>query len=51
MGRYVCAIVVELLRLTSAKNTLLSLVIQGFLSFGIFGLDRHLIILPFKKRY
>uniref|UniRef100_A0A4W6BVF2 G protein-coupled receptor 155 n=1 Tax=Lates calcarifer TaxID=8187 RepID=A0A4W6BVF2_LATCA len=23
---------------------------QGFLSFGIFGLDRHLIILPFKKR-
>uniref|UniRef100_A0A4W6BV62 G protein-coupled receptor 155 n=1 Tax=Lates calcarifer TaxID=8187 RepID=A0A4W6BV62_LATCA len=22
---------------------------QGFLSFGIFGLDRHLIILPFKK--
>uniref|UniRef100_A0A3Q2CHG1 DEP domain-containing protein n=2 Tax=Cyprinodon variegatus TaxID=28743 RepID=A0A3Q2CHG1_CYPVA len=24
---------------------------QGFLSFGIFGLDRHLIILPFKKRF
>uniref|UniRef100_A0A8K9URH2 G protein-coupled receptor 155 n=1 Tax=Oncorhynchus mykiss TaxID=8022 RepID=A0A8K9URH2_ONCMY len=23
---------------------------QGFISFGIFGLDRHLIILPFKKR-
>ncbi|XP_029377544.1 integral membrane protein GPR155 isoform X2 [Echeneis naucrates] len=23
---------------------------QGFLSFGVFGLDRHLIILPFKKR-
>lgn len=23
---------------------------QGFLSFGIFGLDKHLIILPFKKR-
>ncbi|XP_061915460.1 lysosomal cholesterol signaling protein-like isoform X1 [Entelurus aequoreus] len=23
---------------------------QGFLSFGIFGLDHHLIILPFKKR-
>ncbi|KAF3707975.1 Integral membrane protein GPR155 G-protein coupled receptor PGR22 [Channa argus] len=23
---------------------------QGFLSFGIFGLDRHLIILPFKNR-
>uniref|UniRef100_A0A3Q2Y5B1 G protein-coupled receptor 155b n=1 Tax=Hippocampus comes TaxID=109280 RepID=A0A3Q2Y5B1_HIPCM len=23
---------------------------QGFLSFGIFGLDRHLILLPFKKR-
>ncbi|TMS04866.1 Integral membrane protein GPR155 [Larimichthys crocea] len=23
---------------------------QGFLSFGIFGLDRHLIIVPFKKR-
>uniref|UniRef100_G3PDX8 G protein-coupled receptor 155b n=1 Tax=Gasterosteus aculeatus aculeatus TaxID=481459 RepID=G3PDX8_GASAC len=23
---------------------------QGFLSFGIFGLDRHLIILPFRKR-
>nr|XP_043902122.1 integral membrane protein GPR155 isoform X1 [Solea senegalensis] len=23
---------------------------QGFLSFGIFGLDRHLIILPFKRR-
>ncbi|KAM9726713.1 lysosomal cholesterol signaling protein isoform 2-T2 [Menidia menidia] len=23
---------------------------QGFLSFGIYGLDRHLIILPFKKR-
>ncbi|XP_049927614.1 integral membrane protein GPR155-like isoform X3 [Epinephelus moara] len=23
---------------------------QGFLSFGIFGLDRHLIIMPFKKR-
>uniref|UniRef100_A0A8C9Z9U9 G protein-coupled receptor 155 n=1 Tax=Sander lucioperca TaxID=283035 RepID=A0A8C9Z9U9_SANLU len=23
---------------------------QGFLSFGIFGLDRHLIMLPFKKR-
>ncbi|XP_034463334.1 integral membrane protein GPR155-like [Hippoglossus hippoglossus] len=23
---------------------------QGFLSFGIFGLDTHLIILPFKKR-
>ncbi|XP_077350975.1 lysosomal cholesterol signaling protein-like [Festucalex cinctus] len=23
---------------------------QGFLSFGIFGLDRHLIFLPFKKR-
>ncbi|KAF7662473.1 hypothetical protein LDENG_00233980 [Lucifuga dentata] len=23
---------------------------QGFLSFGMFGLDRHLIILPFKKR-
>ncbi|KAI4788300.1 hypothetical protein KUCAC02_035944 [Chaenocephalus aceratus] len=23
---------------------------QGFLSFGIFGLDRHLIILPFKKK-
>ncbi|XP_017164522.1 integral membrane protein GPR155 isoform X4 [Poecilia reticulata] len=24
---------------------------QGFLSFGIFGLDRHLIIVPFKKRF
>ncbi|XP_065815535.1 lysosomal cholesterol signaling protein-like isoform X1 [Labrus bergylta] len=24
---------------------------QGFLSFGIFGLDRHLILLPFKKRF
>ncbi|KAL3050621.1 hypothetical protein OYC64_012610 [Pagothenia borchgrevinki] len=24
---------------------------QGFLSFGIFGLDRHLIILPFKKKF
>uniref|UniRef100_A0A673Y1B3 G protein-coupled receptor 155 n=1 Tax=Salmo trutta TaxID=8032 RepID=A0A673Y1B3_SALTR len=23
---------------------------QGFISFGIFGLDKHLIILPFKKR-
>ncbi|XP_061546883.1 lysosomal cholesterol signaling protein-like [Phycodurus eques] len=23
---------------------------QGFLSFGIFGLDRHLIIVPFKRR-
>ncbi|XP_068508681.1 lysosomal cholesterol signaling protein-like [Syngnathus scovelli] len=23
---------------------------QGFLSFGIFGLDRHLILLPFKRR-
>ncbi|XP_071388033.1 lysosomal cholesterol signaling protein [Centroberyx affinis] len=23
---------------------------QGFLSFGLFGLDKHLIILPFKKR-
>ncbi|KAM6956838.1 lysosomal cholesterol signaling protein-like [Aplochiton taeniatus] len=23
---------------------------QGFISFGIFGLDRHLILLPFKKR-
>ncbi|XP_077585917.1 lysosomal cholesterol signaling protein-like [Stigmatopora nigra] len=23
---------------------------QGFLSFGIFGLDRHLIVLPFKRR-
>ncbi|KAM4609030.1 lysosomal cholesterol signaling protein [Polymixia lowei] len=23
---------------------------QGFLSFGIFGLDKHLIVLPFKKR-
>uniref|UniRef100_A0A7N6B870 DEP domain-containing protein n=1 Tax=Anabas testudineus TaxID=64144 RepID=A0A7N6B870_ANATE len=24
---------------------------QGFLSFGIFGLDRHLIILPFKNKF
>uniref|UniRef100_A0A3B5M5N0 Uncharacterized protein n=1 Tax=Xiphophorus couchianus TaxID=32473 RepID=A0A3B5M5N0_9TELE len=24
---------------------------QGFLSFGIFGLDKHLIIVPFKKRF
>lgn len=24
---------------------------QGFVSFGIFGLDEHLIILPFKKRW
>uniref|UniRef100_A0A3B5M3E2 Uncharacterized protein n=1 Tax=Xiphophorus couchianus TaxID=32473 RepID=A0A3B5M3E2_9TELE len=24
---------------------------QGFLSFGIFGLDKHLIIVPFKKRW
>uniref|UniRef100_A0A8C4Z0N6 G protein-coupled receptor 155 n=1 Tax=Gadus morhua TaxID=8049 RepID=A0A8C4Z0N6_GADMO len=24
---------------------------QGFISFGLFGLDKHLIILPFKKRY
>ncbi|XP_057703503.1 integral membrane protein GPR155-like [Corythoichthys intestinalis] len=24
---------------------------QGFLSFGIFGLDRHLIVLPFKRRF
>ncbi|XP_029031402.1 integral membrane protein GPR155 isoform X2 [Betta splendens] len=24
---------------------------QGFLSFGIFGLDRHLIMLPFKNRF
>ncbi|XP_054882812.1 integral membrane protein GPR155-like isoform X2 [Poeciliopsis prolifica] len=24
---------------------------QGFLSFGIFGLDRHLIIVPFKNRF
>ncbi|XP_032879817.1 integral membrane protein GPR155 isoform X2 [Amblyraja radiata] len=23
---------------------------QGFISFGIFGLDKHLVILPFKKR-
>lgn len=23
---------------------------QGFISFGIFGLDKHLIILPFKRR-
>lgn len=23
---------------------------QGFISFGVFGLDRHLIMLPFKKR-
>ncbi|KAJ7345625.1 hypothetical protein JRQ81_001575 [Phrynocephalus forsythii] len=24
---------------------------QGFISFGIFGLDKHLIILPFKRRF
>uniref|UniRef100_A0A8C5CC54 G protein-coupled receptor 155 n=1 Tax=Gadus morhua TaxID=8049 RepID=A0A8C5CC54_GADMO len=24
---------------------------QGFISFGLFGLDKHLIILPFKKRW
>ncbi|XP_018584567.1 integral membrane protein GPR155 isoform X2 [Scleropages formosus] len=38
-----------------ARHTLLCLLLTvsllaGFISFGIFGLDKHLIIIPFKKR-
>lgn len=47
---------VEMREVTTTLNPHFSLslsvclFVQGFLSFGIFGLDRHLIILPFKKR-